>query len=237
MSLVSENAVLRDLFDTGKVPDPNGTPLKVHSQICASFADALYETVLKHKPFLVLEVGMAFGVATLAILTALDKLSAGGRLISVDPNQSTHWKKGGITNVVRAGLQSHHELIEEPDYLALPRLLASGCRINLAYIDGWHTFDYTMIDLWYIDKMMQVNGVIGINDCGWPAVHKAINFFLTHRRYEEVNVGLKPIYSRKMELKRYLKGNFARSSRVLFQDRYFRKQEHWEPYYDFFADF
>jgi predicted O-methyltransferase YrrM len=237
MSLLSENPVLRDLFASGEIDDPSGMPLRVHSQIRLSFAEALYQTVLANQPSLVIEVGMAFGVSTLAILTALRKLGRDGRLISVDPNQTAQWKNGGVVNVARAGLRPYHELIEEPDYLALPRLLAGGCRPDLAYIDGWHTFDYTLLDFWYVDKMMHTGGIIGMNDCGWPAVHKAINFFLTHRQYEELNVGLRPIYSRKKEFARYLTGDFSKRSRLLHQDRYFKKHEHWEPNYDFFAEF
>jgi predicted O-methyltransferase YrrM len=237
MSLLSENAVLKELLETGEIPDANGGPLKVHSQICVAFAEGLYQAVLDNQPSVVIEVGMAFGVSTLAILTALRKLGRGGRLISVDPNQSTHWQRGGINNVARAELQSQHQLIEEPDYIALPRLLTINCKPDLAYIDGWHTFDYALLDLWYIDKMLSVKGIIGINDCGWPAIHKAVNWFLTHRHYEEVNVGLKPIYSRKKELSRFLRGDFSKRSRVLCQDRYFRKLEDWEPNYDFYAEF
>lgn len=237
MSLLAENAVLRELLETGQSRDVNGKPLKVHSEISASFAEALYQTVLDNQPSLVLEVGMAFGVSTLAILTALRKLGRGGRLISVDPNQSTHWKKGGMSNVARAELQSHHQLIEEPDFMALPRLLGSGCKPQLAYIDGWHTFDYTLLDFFFIDKMLPVNGVLGFNDCAYPAVHKAINFVLTHRRYQEVSVGLEPVYGKKKELMRFLRGRWSKRHRVLCQDRYLRKLEDWEPNFDFFAEF
>lgn len=237
MSLLAENTLLRELLDTGQSRDAAGKPIKVHSQISASFAEALYQAVLDNQPSLVLEVGMAFGVSTLAILTALRKLARGGRLISIDPNQSTHWKNAGITNVALAGLQSHHQLVEEPDFMALPRLLGSGCKPDLAYIDGWHTFDYTLLDFYYIDRMLPVNGLVGFNDCDYPAVHKAINFALSHRRYTEVDVGLQPVYGRKKELIRFLRGRWSKRHRVLCQDRYLRKLEVWEPNFDFYSEF
>jgi len=55
-------------------------------------------------------------------------------------------------------LQDWHELVEDFDYYALPRLLANGCRADFAYIDGWHTFDHAMLDFWFIDKMMNIGG-------------------------------------------------------------------------------
>jgi hypothetical protein len=128
-------------------------------------------------------------------------------------------------------------VIEEPDFLALPRLLALGCKVDFGYIDGWHTFDYTLLDFYYIDRMLPVNGVVGFNDCDYPAVHKAINFVLSHRRYKEVDVGLQPAYGRRKELIRFLRGRWSKRHRVLCQDRYFRKLEDWEPNFDFFAEF
>ena len=51
--------------------------------------------------------------------------------------------------------------------------------LESAAVDGWHTFDYALLDFWYADKMLDVNGVVGFNDCGWRAVSKAIGFVLT----------------------------------------------------------
>ena len=150
---------------------------------------------------------MAFGVSSLAILAALREIGQDGKLISIDPGQSTGWQGCGRTAVARAGLSSRHELIEDYDYNALPRLLTSGLRIDFAYIDGWHTFDYSLLDWWYVDRMLPAGGVVGFNDCGWPAVEKAIRFVMTHRKYEELDVGLPPRYqgySRRREMLRML---------------------------------
>ena len=110
--------------------------------------------------------------STLAILTALDELGAGGRLISIDPFQRADYGEQGLINVERAGLASHHEWIDEADDLALPRLLASGTKIDFGYIDGWHTFDYMLLDFWYLEKMLPVGGHLAFNDCGWRAVRR-----------------------------------------------------------------
>jgi hypothetical protein len=154
--------------------------------------------------------------------------------------QSSQWKGGGVTAVAKAGLSARHELIEDYDYNALPRLLASGQRVGFAYIDGWHTFDYTLLDWWYLDKMLPAGGVVGFNDCGWPAVDKAIRFVVSHRKYTEVDVGLPPEFlghTRPRELLRRLTlGDRAKWYRRA-EDRYFTKDEHWEPKWDFFAPF
>jgi predicted O-methyltransferase YrrM len=191
------------------------------SNISQTFADALYETVLKNRPAVSLEVGMAFGVSSLAILAALRDIGQAGKLITIDPHQSTDWKSCGPTAISRAGLSDRHELIEAFDYIVLPRLLDSSLKIDFAYIDGWHTFDYALLDWWYVDKMLSVGGIVGFNDCGFPAVEKVIQFVLTHRSYTELDVGLQPIlkYGRRAE------------------DRYFRKTGSDEPAWNFFAPF
>lgn len=196
------------------------------ASISLPHAEALFETVRRQRPEVAIEVGMAFGVSTLAILTALREL--GGRLVSIDPSQSSVWKGAGLEAVARAGLAEHHELIEDYDYNALPRLLASGTRCELAYIDGWHTFDHAFLDWWYVDKMLSVGGVVGMNDCGWPAVNKVIRFLLGHREYSEMDVGLprSPVRSA-----------FRWRKRRQSQDRYFRKDAEWEPRWDFYAPF
>ena len=57
----------------------------IQGNIPLSFATALTAMVRKIEPTLCIEIGMAYGICTLAILEGLD---AGGRLVSVDPFQS-----------------------------------------------------------------------------------------------------------------------------------------------------
>ena len=239
--LLSQCPVLKEILDSGLVQTLDGGQVPIDSNISLAYAQALYETVLRKRPRVVLEVGMAFGVASLAILSALRENGENGKLVSIDPNQlSGSWKGGGVTAVARAGFKESHELIADYDFSALPQLLSSGFKPNLAYIDGWHTFDYVLLDWWYLDKMLPVGGVVGFNDCGWPAIDRAIKFVLTHRRYREMDVGLPVEFAkqgRKRELLRLMtlgkKNRWYRRA----EDRYFEKLENWEPNWDFFAPF
>src|SRR4030095_12391735 len=108
----------------------------------------------------------------LAILTALAE--CGGELISIDPGQTSDYHGVGRTHVLRATHSARHTLIESPDYLALPELIKSGVIVDFAYIDGWHTFDYTLVDLFLIDKLLRVGGVVGFNDCALPSVRQVL---------------------------------------------------------------
>jgi len=216
------------------VRDAAGSELPLHSNITAAYANALYQTILKYKPQTVVEIGMAFGVSSMAILTGLRQLGKNGNLISVDPNQSHgEWKGAGIANVERCGLAAQHTLIEKYDYLALPELLESGLRIQAAYVDGWHTFEYVLLDLFYLDKMLEPRGIIGFNDAGWRSIHKVIKFIARHRRYRELEVGLNRTYN----ARNFLVSAVRRILNVPTQDRYFQKQENWEPEFNFFVEF
>lgn len=240
-SLVSRCPVLKQILEGGAVQTLDGGQVPIDSNIPMAYAQALYETVLRKRPRVVLEVGMAFGVASLAILSALRENGENGKLVSVDPHQLTGgWKGGGVAAVARAGFKERHELIEDYDYNALPRLLASDFQPDLAYVDGWHTFDYVLLDWWYLDKMLPVGGVVGFNDCGWPAIDKVIKFVLTHRKYDEIDVGLPVEFVKRGRIRELMRlmifGKRSRWYRQA-QDRYFEKLENWEPDWDFFAAF
>jgi predicted O-methyltransferase YrrM len=227
------NPLIGEIFERRQVVDDEGRAHPLHSAISAEYARALYGAVLARRPRTVVEIGMAFGISTLAILTALREIGADGRLISIDPRQSTGFHGIGLANVRRAGLDGRHELIEAFDYAALPRLLERGTRPEFAYIDGWHTFDYTLLDFFYLDKLLEPGGVIGFNDAGWRSVHKVLGFVRTHRKYREIDVGLARDYRGINPLGILSRWWTARSH----ADRYFEKLEAWEPKWDFFARF
>jgi predicted O-methyltransferase YrrM len=239
MGLLDKTAVLREMLESGTALDERGERQPLHSHIPARFAEALYRTVLARRPALVVEVGMAMGCSTLAILTALEEIGENGRLISIDPYQSAY-QNCGLAAVRRAGLAARHHHATQPDYLALPQLLAEGTRADLAYIDGNHTFDFALLDFWYLDRMVPVGGVVAFNDCAMPAIHKVIKFVLTHRRYAELDVGLGTSYvgyTRVRRMVRRLTGAPPQTFYRNFADRYFEKQDNWEPRWDFFAAF
>lgn len=175
---------------------------------------------------------MAHGISTLAILSALDEAGRGS-LVSIDPYQSTDWQDVGRHAVDAAGLSSRHEIIEAPDYLALPRLVENGRRFDFAYVDGWHTFDYVALDAFYIDKMLPVGAIIGFNDCGLFAVRKALRYLTTHRHYQQLDVGLPRNYAAASPLKSVVRRVLGASH----EDRYFKKQDDWNPPWDFYRRF
>lgn len=216
----------------GSIADADGNTMPLSSAIFESHALALHRLVRRYKPAAALEIGMAHAISTLAILSALDENGAGS-LLSIDPHQSTDWQGAGRAAVEGAGLTSLHEIIEVPDYLALPRLVESGRTFDFAYIDGWHTFDHVVLDAFYIDKTLPVGGIVGFNDCGFPAVRKALGYFTSHRQYRQIDAGLPRNYAASSPVKSVVRRVLGASH----EDRYFRKTDDWEPPWDFYQRF
>lgn len=196
------------------------------------YAEALHEAVRRYRPQTVIEVGLANGASAVAMASAL-RSNGGGRLISIDPNQREGYDCRGLKALERAGLAQYHELIEEPSYLALPNLLRRAVKADVVYIDGWHSFDYAVVDFFYADKLLVEGGIVGFNDSGFRSVNKVQRFVMRYRKYREINVGLKPVYPGRnpiLRLRRRVLGLQA-------QDRYFQKLCDFEPRWNFYVPF
>lgn len=225
--------LLDEIFTSKTVVDGEGQSIPLQAQITPDNVQGLYNAVVQESPTAVVEVGMAYGISSLTILAALDKAGSGGTLVSIDPYQTTNWKSGGLKTVERAGFADRHTLIEDVSYLALPRLIEQAKKFDLAYIDGYHSFDYVLVDFFMIDLLLRVGGVVGFNDCGMRSVFKAIRFVQTHKKYEELDVGIKPNYQGRnvlITLGRRVTGRKR-------NDRYFRKLADYKTPTKFYARF
>ena len=128
-----------------------------------------------------MEIGLAFGVSALTILSTIYK--NGGTLVSIDPNQSNKdiWNNMGKKLVENAGLGKYHTIIEDKSYNAMPELLKKEAgTYDFIFIDGWHTFDYTLIDFFYADKLLKIGGIIVIDDALHAGVKKTLKYIDTN---------------------------------------------------------
>ncbi len=138
-----------------------------------------------------LEVGCAYGVSSLHIASALAGRPGAHHLI-IDPFQSTTWSGIGVANLERAGV-NFYELREEYSEIALPQLLKEGAEFDLAFIDGWHTFDQTIVDMYYTNRLVKLGGYIIIDDADWAGVAKAISYFAKYPCYKIVGGASAPV--------------------------------------------
>jgi hypothetical protein len=77
-------------------------------------------------------------------------------------------------------------VIEARSDEALPALRAEGIRLDFAFIDGRHMMDIALVDFVYIDRMLDVGGILVFHDTWMPAVAEAVAYVLANRAYEEL---------------------------------------------------
>jgi predicted O-methyltransferase YrrM len=178
------NPVLQQLIDTDCTEGPGGESIRMHSQIPSVEGEFLQSLIRDLKPKVTLEVGLAFGVSALYILDALEK-QPGSCHIVIDPCQYDPdlWNGCGIRNIEKAGFKDLVEFHHAPSYQALPELLKAGRKIDFAFIDGWHTFDYSFVDFFYSHQMLNVGGLIALDDANIPSVRKLARYILANHSY------------------------------------------------------
>src|SRR5262249_53891072 len=127
--------------------------------------------------------GCAYGLSSISICAALHDRDGSHHTI-LDPFQRTWWKSIGVTNLSRAGL-SRFTLIEEKSEFALPSLLsASEGAFDFIFLDGWHTFDHTMLDCFYSARLLRVGGYLVLDDAHWQSVTKVVQCLETYPCFE-----------------------------------------------------
>lgn len=177
--MIVTNKVLSEIFKQNAVIGDNGETIRIHSGASTEECAFLAACVVAAAPRVTLEVGMACGLSTLAILEALHQVG-GEKHYAIDPAQfkdfgEQHaWNGVGVMNVRRAGYADRFELIEKQSELALPEMLARGTRVGFAFIDGWHSFDHALLDWFYVNRMLDVGGIVVFDDASLPSVQHVI---------------------------------------------------------------
>ena len=179
----TRHPIIDEIESTGLTKLSDGTLIPIRANVGPESGKVIQRAVEATRPRMGLEVGLAFGMSTLYILDAMQQ-HGGGSLIGMDPAQhDMTWRGGGLHNVQRAGFRDRYLFHEESSQIVLPRLTAAGTRVQFALIDGWHTFDHTLVDFFFIDRMLDVGGIIVMDDVGYPSIQRLCHFILSNRDY------------------------------------------------------
>ncbi|MBL0174102.1 MAG: class I SAM-dependent methyltransferase [Ignavibacteria bacterium] len=191
--------LIETIFSTCRVQDERGKDYELQGGVDRTRGHFLANLV-KHDASIVktLEVGCAHGISSLHICSSLAGRT-GAKHIIIDPFEYKDWHGIGIANLKRAGY-TFYELIEERSEFALPRLVqeAEGT-FDLVFVDGWHTFDHTLLDMFYASKLLRVGGYIVVDDCDFVAISKAISYMSQYpcHRFHSQAVVIDPTLKRK----------------------------------------
>ena len=169
------NKLIKEIFETKTVKDQNDVSYPLHSHI--GYEDGLFlqQLIEKYDICNALEVGCAYGISTLFICEALAKKKGKVSHTAIDVSQSSFWKNIGIANVKRAGFD-FFQLDERISEFALPGHLIDRKSYDFIFIDGWHTFDHVILDFFYCYRLLNLNGIIVIDDAQLPSIQKFIGY-------------------------------------------------------------
>lgn len=179
------NAVLARLSSTGVIKQPDGSESPVHSHIPAFECQIIQQWLQEHRCSRLIEIGLAYGISSLYICDAVaDRTDLIYHII--DPHQQHHWQGLGLHHLREAGYGERITFHETYAECYLPQLWQSGFRCDFALIDGRHTFDQTLIDFFWINRLLTVNGIVIFDDIQLPAVQRATAYVATYPCYERL---------------------------------------------------
>jgi len=204
--------LLKEIYKVNCV-EINNKKFELNSNIDSDEGEFLFSMIKKNNYHKTIEIGCAYGLSSLFICDALSNSKSPSHYI-VDPFQNTDWKGIGIENPNKCGV-NFYTLIEKPSEIALPDLLAQNEKFDFAFIDGWHTFDHTLIDFFYLNRMLEVGGTIVIDDVGLPAVRKLVRYVLNYPAYELVGSVNLALSAKKKIYNHFILPPFKLASKIL----------------------
>jgi predicted O-methyltransferase YrrM len=132
-----------------------------------------------------LEVGLAYGISALVFAEYHQRAKNTGVChTAIDPNQfgkgEGHWEGIGVENLRRVGFTKgrNWRLVEKSSTEALPDLAKKNMDVDVAFIDGYHLFDYTLLDVFYCLRMLKVGGVLIVDDKKFKAIKAVAKYVL-----------------------------------------------------------
>jgi predicted O-methyltransferase YrrM len=177
------------ILRTGEIETQDSSVVKINSQISMAEGLFLQRLVEEIKPQVSIEIGVAFGISSMFICEVLDRIDAKKHIaIDLGPIKKAGSDELdrfglGLFNIARCGYDHLVEPYAMPSEIALPDLLRRGQRLQFAFIDGWHSFDHALIDFFYINKMLDVGGVVAFHDAGHPNIRKLLKYISTYPSY------------------------------------------------------
>ena len=157
---------------------PDGTTRPLESNVSKEEAEVLYSAVRSIRPDCSLEIGLAQGISALAILAGISANGPLGHHYVVDPFQK-NYANCGEAMITLAGFADRHTFLERFPEEVVPQLP----RLQFAFIDASHLFDFTMMEFVLVDKKLEIGGIIALHDLWMPSLRTVLRFIHTNRAY------------------------------------------------------
>jgi predicted O-methyltransferase YrrM len=196
---IQVNPFLAQTYRDGMIVDRNGVQQKFKDITNPLQGRHIYNLIRRNNFSRTLEVGLAMGASASWITQAHKELGLEGKHYAIDPNQTEQYDDMGLYLVEKCGNLSHLTLMKMTSYRALPLLFEQVLRneipkFDLIYIDGWHTFDYTLVDFFYADLLLNVHGVIVLDDIKHLPVKRCFDYIVKNYTHYQL-VQQTPVYN------------------------------------------
>lgn len=164
----------------------------------------------EHQPEKTMEVGLLFGASALLFLSLHKEFGRSGirQHLALDPFQDHCWDDVGLLEIEKAGLSDWFELRRTFSSIEMPRMLDSGERFGMIYVDGSHIFEDVFVDAYYGARLLEKGGIILFDDCSDKHVAKVIKFLRRNCAHALQEVNLSRYYPKGKARFRYRAGHF-----------------------------
>jgi predicted O-methyltransferase YrrM len=176
------NQLLENVFSSKKFLKKNGDMVDIHSETGREQCSFLQKIISDNRFSNSIEIGFAHGMSALAITEEVSKNN--GKHLIIDKFEISHWNSIGLDIIEQAGYSSNIEYYEEYCYVMLPKLFQSGRKFDFAYIDSTKQLDWLLLNFFYIDKMLELNGVIVFDDVTFPSIRKLLRYISQFPEYK-----------------------------------------------------
>ena len=243
-SKIDAVSILEQMLVENKTYDLNGDELKVTGPISKKEANFIMKIIKRRKLSMCVETGVAYGVSTIAICSALSELEKSGlecKHWGADPCQNSDYNGAAIAALKSCNLDHLFELLEGPSHVKLAKLAEEGVKFDMVFIDGWHTFDYTLIDVFLADQLLKPGGILLMHDMQMPSKQKVMRYLFSHRKYRRITGS--PMRTLTRRFLSCIKNTLLKGPRMglvhLTQPMLFaaEKIQDYEPNHDFFKNF
>lgn len=111
--------------------------------------------------------------------------------IACDPFQE-NYQYLGLKNAEKLNLKDQLDFRDDYSHNVLPKLHLEGRKFEFVFIDGDHKFDGELIDFYYADLMLEMNGYILLHDTWMRSTRLLMAFIESNRKdYKTIPTGLR----------------------------------------------
>jgi predicted O-methyltransferase YrrM len=218
------NEQLEEIFRTREFQSTDNKKVKIAGETPRDQCEFLQNLIQDNNYKKSLEIGLAYGMSAVAITEAV--VNNGGSHFVMDVFQKSMCNNYGLDLLKKTGLIEKVEFKEEYCYTVLPKLLNEGRKFDFAYIDSTKQFDWLLVDFFYIDKLMEVGGMIVFDDVDFESVKKLLRYisqFPSYKVYDQIPKNRTPTFKRRIfeslrnlpKAKRYIKEELLVSNNEL----------------------